>query len=234
MSDEEAKPTEIFKRKIRSFVRREGRLTVGQQRALDDLYPQWGVGLQKEAYDFAEIFGNNNPVVFEIGFGNGASLLEQAKAEPEKNFFGLEVHRPGTGALMLGIEEFDLKNIRCSYEDATEVVEQCVAENSLSRIQIYFPDPWHKKKHNKRRIIQTPFVAQLAKKLKGSGLLHLATDWQAYAEHMADVMQASDDFVSEYEGAYAPSRPAWRPQTKFETRGQRLGHDVWDLVYKRK
>ena len=221
-------------RQIRSFVRREGRLTSGQERALAELFPQFGLTCAQGLCDWPAVFGNTNPVVLELGFGNGASLLQQAMNEPHLNFVGIEVHRPGVGALLLGVEQHALANIRVFCDDAVEVVRDCIPLASLQRIQVYFPDPWHKKRHHKRRLIQSMFVETLVDRLQPGGLLHLATDWENYAEHMAEVLEANSRIASQGHAPYVEERPSWRPQTKFETRGERLGHGVWDLVYRRK
>ncbi len=220
-------------RRILSFVKREGRLTKGQLRALDELYPQYSADIS-QLIDFKSLFGNTHPVVLEIGFGNGQSLASMAQAQPDYNYLGLEVHRPGVGNLLLQIEQLGLRNIRVLNHDAVEVLNRNIADASLQRVMIFFPDPWHKKRHNKRRIIQPDFVKLLAQKLQSNGVLHLATDWQDYAEHMLAVLEQSPDFVNESgKNSFAP-RPDYRPLTKFEQRGQRLGHGVWDLLYKRK
>ncbi|MEE4245178.1 MAG: tRNA (guanosine(46)-N7)-methyltransferase TrmB [Kangiellaceae bacterium] len=240
MTDKPATKSEIpsegsspdkFMRKIRSFVLREGRMTKGQQRAMDELFPKWGIEYQSELINFSQLFGNDNPVVLEIGFGMGKSLAEQAARHPERNYLGIEVHTPGVGACLLYGEELGVTNLRVINHDAVEVLENMVAVNSLDGLQIYFPDPWHKKKHNKRRIVQVPFIESIFPKLKVGGFLHMATDWQHYAEHMLEVMQQTSgwDNLSETND-YIP-RPDDRPLTKFEQRGHRLGHGVWDLMF---
>lgn len=221
-------------RTVRSFVRREGRLTPGQQRALDERWPQLGIDDSNDPLDLNELFGRDAPKVLEIGFGNGSSLAKMAVAQPEQDFIGVEVHRPGVGQLLNLAGEQNLTNIRVACTDAVELLKHRIADNSLERVQLYFPDPWHKKRHHKRRIIQADFVAVLANKLKSGGHLHMATDWQHYAEHMLDDLSKSDDFINcGDETGYIP-RPDYRPLTKFEQRGQRLGHGVWDLLYKRR
>ncbi len=179
-----------YYRKIRSFVRREGRLTKGQQRALDELYPVYGIKLEgHQPIDFGSLFGNDHPVHVEIGFGNGQALTHMAAEHPEQNYLGIEVHRPGVGNALLQVEQQDLKNVRVIYEDAVEVLTDHIPENSLSAVYIFFADPWHKKRHHKRRLIQVNFVETLLTKLKQKGLLHFATDWQDYAEHMLEVVK---------------------------------------------
>lgn len=220
-------------RKIKSYVLREGRLTKGQQRALDDLFPQFGLTFQEQAYDFEAIFSRKAPVVLEIGFGMGKSLAEQAIAEQDKDFIGIEVHKPGVGACLLLQEESGGTNIRVINHDAVEIMEHSIADNSLDRIQVFFPDPWHKKRHHKRRIIQTEFCQRLHKKLKPGGILHLATDWENYAEHMLEVLSPMSEYQNIAEDGDFVPRPDSRPLTKFEARGHRLGHGVWDLMFKK-
>jgi len=226
---------EKFKRKIRSFVRREGRLTKGQQRALDELFPQYGLVVEEESdtLDLATIFGNDHPVHLEIGFGNGQTLTYMASQKPEANYVGIEVHRPGVGNALLQIEEQKLSNVRVICHDAVEVLNQSISDQSLSAVYIFFPDPWHKKRHHKRRLIQPNFVELLKRKLKTGGVLHYATDWENYAEHMMEVMKGIDGFENlAGQGKYSP-KPEYRPTTKFETRGIRLGHGVWDMLFKK-
>lgn len=233
--DREQKPVEQSRaRRIRSFVLRQGRMTPGQQRAFDENWSRWGLACERGAPDdWSAVFGRSAPLVLEIGFGMGQSLVAMAAAEPDKNFIGIEVHRPGVGKLLHTMAEQGVDNIRVYNDDAVEVLEQCIADAALARIQIYFPDPWHKKKHHKRRLIQPAFVERLRHKLQPGGLLHLATDWQDYAEQMLSVMEAAPGFANEAGSGYAP-RPAFRPQTKFEARGERLGHGVWDLLFVRR
>jgi tRNA (guanine-N7-)-methyltransferase len=219
-------------RTVRSFIRRGGRLTPGQQRAIDQLWPKYAINNADSLLELDTLFNRKAPKVIEIGFGNGASLAEMARNQPDHDFLGIEVHRPGVGQLLNLIEQFQLTNIRVACTDALELLEHRIADNSLERLHIYFPDPWHKKRHHKRRIVQPDFVALLSKKIKSGGHLHMATDWEHYAEQMlADVSQNSD-FQNCAEQDYIP-RPDYRPLTKFEQRGHRLGHGVWDLLYKR-
>jgi tRNA (guanine-N7-)-methyltransferase len=220
-------------RTIRSFVRREGRLTPGQERALDKLWPQFGIDENTETLDLDALFGRDVPKVFEIGFGNGASLAEMAKQQPEHDFIGVEVHRPGVGQLLKSIETEELTNVRVACTDAVELLKNRIPDKTLDRVQIYFPDPWHKKKHNKRRIIQPAFVNLLTNKLKHGGHLHLATDWQDYAEQMLIDVSSNERFQNCSHSADFIERPNYRPLTKFEQRGHRLGHGVWDLLFKR-
>lgn len=221
-------------RTIRSFVRREGRFTPAQQRAFELLWPQYGLEAGPEPLDFAALFGRNAPCVLEIGFGNGESLAAMAQAHPERDYLGIEVHRPGVGRLLNLIEQAGLNNVRVLCADAVDVLTRQIPAASLDRVQIFFPDPWHKKRHHKRRLIQPGFVQLLAARLRTDGILHLATDWEEYAQHMLDVLDDSSDFANaDPQGGFAP-RPDDRPLTKFERRGENLGHGVWDLLYRRK
>ena len=219
------------KRTIRSFVLRQGRLTKGQEQALNNLWPKFGI----EYHSNSPIcFDENEPVVLEIGFGMGASLVEMARNAPDKNFLGIEVHKPGVGACLMAIEENQLSNLKVMCHDAVEVLENMIPNHSLDKVQIFFPDPWHKARHNKRRIIQPQFVQLIRQKLKIDGILHLATDWQNYAEHMLEVLNEAEGFENlSATSDYIP-RPEDRPITKFEKRGQNLGHGVWDLQFRKK
>ena len=220
-------------RQIRSYVLRAGRMTEAQQRAFDDNWLRWGLDPADGAQDLAAVFGREAPVVLEIGFGMGQSLVEMAAAEPHKDFIGVEVHKPGVGKLFHGMVQSEVDNIRVYCHDAVEVLQHCIAPDSLDEIQIYFPDPWHKKRHHKRRLIQPPFVTLLVSRLKPGGQLHVATDWQNYAEQIMEVLSACDHLRNQVgPGEYAP-KPARRPLTKFERRGERLGHGVWDLLFSR-
>ncbi|WP_221200542.1 tRNA (guanosine(46)-N7)-methyltransferase TrmB [Litorivivens lipolytica] len=206
-------------------------MTKGQELAFEHYWPQAGLQLADGMISPETVFGRSAPLVFEIGFGMGQSLLEMAERESDKDFIGVEVHKPGVGRLLMGMGEAELSNVRAYCDDAVEVLEQCIPDGALSRVQVYFPDPWHKKKHHKRRLIQPGFVALLRRKLKAGGVLHLATDWENYAEHMLEVMEAAPGYRNQAgQGQFSP-RPEWRPLTKFEQRGQRLGHGVWDLLY---
>lgn len=220
------KDPDIKRRQIRSFVLREGRLTAGQQRALEELWPSFGVEVDSDVLDFESLFGRSAPVVFEIGFGNGESLAHMAKTRPDFDFIGVEVHRPGVGHLLQLIEKETLNNVRVLCKDAVEILKNNVADESLRGVNIFFPDPWHKKRHHKRRLLQADFVTLLSRKLQNGGVLHVATDWEDYANHVETVMATQVELKS------APLETALsRPETKFERRGQRLGHGVWDLVY---
>jgi tRNA (guanine-N7-)-methyltransferase len=217
-------------RRIRSFVKREGRMTSAQQRALEELWPRYGVD-PGQPLDFRELFQRDCPVVLEIGFGNGESLAGMAAENPDRCYLGVEVHRPGVGSLLLNIERLGLTNLRLSMTDSVELLQTQIPDKSLAAVQVYFPDPWPKARHHKRRLIQSNFVQLLRQKLKPGGTLHLATDWPDYAEHMLSVMEDADGFTNVAgPGKWLP-RPAWRPETKFERRGLRLGHPVHDLMY---
>lgn len=220
-------------RKIRSFVLRQGRVTKAQKNALENLWPDFGIEKADSLLDFQALFGNNASVTLEIGFGNGASLAEMARKAPERNFIGIEVHPPGVGNLLRLIGEHELKNIRILNDDAVEIIQHRIAPKSLDCVQLYFPDPWHKKKHHKRRIVTTEFVCLVASRLQDKGIFHMATDWKDYALQMERVMLASTDFKSTFDNAFAPQRPDYRPLTKFEQRGLKLGHGVWDLVFQK-
>jgi tRNA (guanine-N7-)-methyltransferase len=220
-------------RPIRSFVRREGRLTKGQERALNELWVKYGISNETSLLNLSETFNRSAPKVLEIGFGNGHSLAQMAAENSENDYLGIEVHRPGVGALLLLIEEQGQNNIRLICDDAVEVLKHRLADGSLDRVQLFFPDPWHKKRHHKRRIVQPDFVSLIAQKLKSGGIFHLATDWEDYALHMIEVMNQSANFKNTASnGGFVP-RPDYRPLTKFEQRGKRLGHGVWDLIYKK-
>lgn len=220
-------------RPIRSFIRREGRLTAAQIRAINELLPAIELKADGAVLDMNVLFGRTAPVTLEIGFGNGESLLEMAAAAPNEDFIGIEVHRPGVGHLALGIERLGLTNIRIVAEDAVPFIRDRIADASLDRLLLYFPDPWHKARHHKRRIVQTEFANLVGQKLKKGGLWHLATDWAPYAEHMRTLLDAHPDFSSEHVGIGEAARPSWRPETKFERRGIRLQHAVFDLLYRR-
>jgi len=222
------------KRRIRSFVRREGRMTTGQKKAFETLWSVYGLNPEETLTDIHAPFGRQAPVVLEIGFGMGDSLAQQAASQPQTDFIGIEVHRPGVGHLLSLIGTQALTNIRLYCADAVEVLTRCIPDASLNGVQIFFPDPWPKKRHHKRRLIQKPFIQLLANKLAPQGSLHLATDWENYAEHMLLVMNGCEEFINTSANGQYVERPASRPLTKFENRGQRLGHGVWDLVWQKK
>jgi len=221
-----------FPRAIRSYVMRAGRTTEGQAKALAELGPRFALPYAQQALDYPATFGRQAPLVFEIGFGMGDATAQIAQALPDVDFIGCEVHEPGVGALLKQIGERGLTNLRICQHDAVEVLAHMIPAASLAGIHIYFPDPWHKKRHHKRRLIQPDFVATLCTHLTPGGYLHLATDWEPYAQQMLDVLSAEPTLLNTAEG-YA-EKPAYRPLTKFENRGLRLGHGVWDLVFRKK
>ena len=216
-------------RRIRSFVRREGRLTEGQSSAIATGWPRWGVDYAPAVVDWDAVFGRSAPRFLEIGFGMGGATAEIARNHPANDYLGIEVHRPGVGNLLKLIEQDGLTNLRLMSHDAVDVVNQMIAPDSLDGILIFFPDPWHKKRHHKRRLIQPAFISQLVTYLAPGGYVHCATDWEPYAQQMLEVLSAEPKLRNTSE-AYSP-RPDWRPLTKFEQRGMRLGHGVWDLVF---
>lgn len=220
------------KRSIRSFVLRQGHMTAAQQKAIDECWPCFGVDYQEGQTDLNACFGRAGPKVLEIGFGMGVATVEIAKRLPQTDFLAIDVHGPGVGNLLKLIQEQGIRNIRVMRHDAVEVVQNMLPDQSLSGIHVFFPDPWHKKRHNKRRLIQTPFVSRLLPKLQSGGYIHLATDWEDYAVQMLDVLNGFAQLENTAE-TYAPT-PDYRPETKFEARGKRLGHGVWDLVFKKK
>ena len=219
-------------RAIRSFVRRTGRTTTGQAKALSELGPQFLLPYRAGPLDFEAAFGRRAPTILEIGFGMGEATAHIAALMPELNFLCCEVHDPGVGALLKRIGEQGLANVRIVTHDAVEVIDHMLPERSLAGVHIFFPDPWHKARHNKRRLVQAPLVARLASRLQPGGYIHCATDWEPYAQQMLEVLQAEPLLANTADG-YAP-RPHYRPLTKFETRGIKLGHGVWDLVFRRK
>lgn len=223
--------TEDARRPIRSFVLRQGRISNAQQRALDALLPRYGIPYSESPLDLDRVFGRSAPKILEIGFGMGETTAKIAQAHPENDYLGIEVHSPGVGSLLNEIEERNLTNLRLIQHDAVEVLRHMIAPVSLDGVHIFFPDPWHKKRHNKRRLIQAPLVALLCEKIKPGGYFHAATDWQEYAESILAVLSAEPRLANTAE-EYAP-RPGYRPLTKFEQRGLRLGHGVWDIVFRR-
>jgi tRNA (guanine-N7-)-methyltransferase len=218
--------------RIRSFVTRAGRLSTGQARALDTLGPQFCIPYANAPLDMAQAFGRAAPTILEIGFGMGETTAKIASGMPDRNFIGVEVHTPGVGSLLKLIGEQGLTNLRLIQHDAFEVVTNMIAPDSLAGVHVFFPDPWHKARHNKRRLIQPPFVSLLASRIAPGGYLHCATDWEEYAEQMLAVLSAEPALRNTADG-YAP-RPDYRPVTKFENRGLRLGHGVWDVVFTKK
>lgn len=220
------------RRTIKSFVMRAGRTTEGQARALETLGPRFVMPFQQQMLDYPSVFGRHAPVVLEIGFGMGDATAKIAQTMPDIDFIACEVHEPGVGALLKHMGEQNISNIRIAQHDAVEVLAHMIAPLSLSGIHIYFPDPWHKKKHNKRRLIQSPFVDKLLAHLAPGGYIHCATDWEPYAQQMLAVLGDNVSLVNTADG-FAP-KPHYRPLTKFENRGIKLGHGVWDLVFKKK
>lgn len=223
-------------RAIKSFVLRTGRLTQGQQLALDHCWPKYGLEYDpQQCFDFAAIYGNAQPVWLEIGFGNGEALTTNAANHPENNYLGIEVHTPGVGQTLGRIEQLQLTNVRLMKQDAVMILRDSIPDHSLSGVQLFFPDPWHKNKHKKRRILNPDFVPLLAAKIKPGGIFHAATDWEDYAKHMLRVMAEFTDSFTNIAGdqLFVP-RPPERPLTKFEQRGNRLGHGVWDMIWQRR
>ena len=227
------KPTHsAHARTVRSFVTRAGRLTVAQERALVELWPKFGVDFESRPADLDALFARRAARIMEIGFGNGDHLAALAQARPECDYLGVEVHRPGVGHLLLAIERYELTNLRIVCHDAVEVLEQQIPLRSLDEIIILFPDPWPKKRHHKRRLIQAPFVALLVERLRTGGLLRLATDWQSYAEQMLEVLDAAPELANLAAPERFMPRAQERAATRFELRGERLGHSVWNLAYR--
>lgn len=220
-------------RRIRSFVLRMGRMTSGQQRAMDELWPRFGIEYSPQVLNLDQVFGRRAPRLIEIGFGTGEALFAYAQAHPEFDCLGIEVHRPGAGHLLLQVEGAALSNVRASCHDAVEVLRQQIAAGSIDAVHIFFPDPWHKARHHKRRLIQPAFADLLATVLKPGGVLRLATDWQHYAEHMRAVLDSHTQFINTGDQSGYVARPDDRPLTRFERRGHRLGHGVWDMAYRR-
>ena len=240
MTDEQNKPAEAaeqsdkptYRRGIKSFVIRAGRLTKGQEGALERQWPVMGLELTDGPMVPSEVFGRDGHVVLEIGYGMGQSLVQMAQAAPEKDFIGVEVHLPGVGSLLNLAELAGVTNLRTYKDDAIEVLK-LIPDNSIDTVQLFFPDPWHKKKHHKRRIVQTEFAQTLHRILKPGGLFHMATDWQNYAEHMMEVMENQANYQNNAgKNNYTP-RPEHRPLTKFEKRGENKGHGVWDLMFRK-
>lgn len=215
---------------IRSFVIRAGRMTEGQKAAFDTWWPIYGVSLFAGPFDRSTQFDNGQPLIVEMGFGMGDSLHAMALAAPDNNFVGIEVHPPGVGRLINNAGKDGLKNLKVYMADATDVLRDCFADNSIDRFQLFFPDPWHKKKHHKRRVVQIEFLQLVQKKLRQGGVLHMATDWQPYAEHMLEQVVQSGGWQNLGAPNGYADRPDYRPITKFEKRGENLGHGVWDIV----
>ena len=218
-------------RPIRSYVLRQGRTTGAQRRARETLLPRLGIPYAPALLDLDRAFGRAAPKILEIGFGMGETTARVAEQHPERDYLGIEVHGPGVGSLLKRVEALGLTNVRVIQHDAAEVIENMIPPSSFDGVHVYFPDPWPKKRHHKRRLLQPPFVALLASRMKAGAYLHVATDWEDYARQILDVLSAEPLLAKTCEG-FAP-RPDWRPQTKFESRGLRLGHRVWDVVFRR-
>ena len=225
--------TEVkYLRKIQSFVKRSGRLSKAQSTGLNELWGDYGVNINEKILNFDELFLNKNDITLEVGFGNGDSLLEMAIQQPDQNFLGIEVYEAGVGRLINEASKNNLSNLKIIKEDAVEILTNNISDNSLSCFQLFFPDPWHKKKHHKRRIVQASFLDRLSKKLKNNGIAHIATDWENYAEHIMDTLESHPHFKNCAGDHIYSVRPKNRPLTKFENRGQKLGHGVWDIIFK--
>lgn len=226
-------PEQTPTHRIRSFIRRQGRITQGQQLALECHWDKYCLDPAVD-YDFSQVFGRTAPLIVEIGFGTGDSLAKMAATNPENDYIGIEVHRPGVGHLMLLLDQQGLTNVRIYCHDAIEIIECKIADNSLAGVHLFFPDPWPKKKHHKRRIVRPSFVDLLVRKLQPGGYFHAATDWQNYAEHMLEILSAGAGLGNTSATGDYCERPEYRPLTRFEQRGLRLGHGVWDLIFKKK
>ncbi|MBL6735345.1 MAG: tRNA (guanosine(46)-N7)-methyltransferase TrmB [Shewanellaceae bacterium] len=220
-------------KKIQSFVLREGRMTKGQRHAIANHWQTYGIDYQVQPLDFIALFGRKAPVVLEIGFGMGDSLVAMAQAAPEKDFIGIEVHQPGVGACIQQAVALELSNLKVIHHDAVEVLENMIAVDSVAGLQLFFADPWHKKRHHKRRLVQTSFIELVHTKLAVQGFFHLATDWHPYAVHMLEVFAEHAGYENQSVTGDFIVRPPHRPMTKFEKRGQRLEHGVWDLLYQK-
>lgn len=218
--------------RILSFIRRQGRITQGQQLALDNHWDQYGLD-PEISYDFNQVFGRIAPLIVEIGFGTGDSLANMAAANPDNNYIGIEVHKPGVGHLMLLLDQQGLTNVRIYCHDAIDIIENKIADHSLTGVHLFFPDPWPKQKHHKRRIVRPSFVDLLSKKLQPGGYFHAATDWQNYAENMLKILSTGVGISNTSSDGDYCERPDYRPLTRFEQRGIRLGHGVWDLIFRK-
>jgi tRNA (guanine-N7-)-methyltransferase len=224
--------TEVkYLRKIQSFVRRSGRISKAQSIGLNELWHDYGVDLNEKKLDFNKLFLSKNNVTLEVGFGNGDSLLEMAIDQPNQNFLGIEVYEAGVGRLINEAKKSKLSNLKIIKDDAVEVLTNNILDNSISHFQLFFPDPWHKKKHHKRRIVQISFLDLLSNKLKKDGIVHIATDWENYAEHIMELLESHSHFKNCAGDHMYSLRPKNRPLTKFENRGQKLGHGVWDIIF---
>jgi tRNA (guanine-N7-)-methyltransferase len=236
-SDELPSNPESRQREIRSYVLRAGRLTRAQERALAELWPRFGIPAatgDSGVLDLDALFGRSAPRILEIGIGNGAALLSMAARNPDRDYLGAEVHAPGIGHCLLEIERLGLTNVRLFMEDAVGVLHDRLPDHSLAGLHLFFPDPWHKKRHHKRRLVQPPFVELMARKLTNDGYFHVATDWPPYAEHIAGVLATSGHFGAGIDPAHSSGSSSGRPLTRFEARGQRLGHPIWERIYPRR
>ena len=221
-------------RKIRSFVRRPGRITAGQRKALTELMPRFGIDFQERQLDLEAVFGRSGPRLLDIGFGAGEALLSSAANNPRVDYLGVEVHEPGIGHLLLLLEQAGLSNVRIIKRDVVEVLGNMLGDASFDGVNLFFPDPWPKKRHHKRRLVQAPVAREFARVIKPGGLLHIATDWEDYAGHTRDVIAADGAFTAVPPERLEAGPVRLRPPTKFERRGQRLGHSIWDLLYERR
>lgn len=218
--------------RIRSYIRRQGRATAGQKKAIEEVWNDYCLDPEK-TYDFEEVFGRSAPLIVEIGFGNGSGLAQMAEENPDINYIGIEVHRPGVGHLMMLLEQKQIKNVKIYHHDAIEILEQKVSDNALTGVHLFFPDPWQKRRHHKRRIVRASFIDLLNKKLKFGGYFHTATDWDHYAKDMLKTLSSASGLINSSKDKGFSERPKYRPLTKFENRGIRLGHGVWDLIFKK-
>lgn len=233
-SNNSVQDSDSHHRSIRSFTLRQGRFTVAQRRAMEALWPIYGLNVADTPPDFEAIFGRGAPLVVEIGFGNGETLAQLAGDQPQTNFIGVEVHRPGVAQLLTRLKERELNNVRIFCADAVDILTNQIADGSLSGVNLFFPDPWPKKRHHKRRLVNPEFISLVARKLKYGGYFHAATDWEDYAQHMLDVLEHCDRLENTAGGSKFSPRPTHRALTKFERRGQELGHGVWDLIFIRR
>lgn len=218
-------------RHIKSFVLRQGKMTIGQKNAIEQLLPLHGIEYTPNLIDFAETFSNHNPVIIEIGFGMGTATWQIASQHPDINYIGIEVHGPGVGTLLMQIKEHNISNLKIAQHDAIEVIKMMVPDNAIAGFHIFFPDPWPKKRHHKRRIVQTKFIQLLTQKLTTNGYIHLATDWQEYAQWMMDILSQNGELKNSVTNEHFAQTQNLRPITKFEQRGINLGHGIWDLIF---
>ncbi len=232
-SEDEARAAGVYISKVKSFVKREGRLTNAQAKAIEDNWPTMGLSVDQGMLNLDDVFNRRVKRVLEIGFGMGKSLIDMAIADANMDFIGIEVHKPGVGACLALAEQAGLRNLRVFEHDAVEVLKHSIPDNSIDRLQLFFPDPWHKKRHHKRRIVQPDFVELVRNKLCKNGVFHMATDWENYAQHMLDIMNKAQGYSNTSPINDFVERPSYRPITKFEVRGQNLGHGVWDIIFKK-